>query len=128
MGKLDVNDPIFSEDYGEKIGFVTPMASLWYFRMNLPSCIFIVSICISFLFITDWLSSFFLGINFQSGLFLPNGMWWIYVIVFLIGLTIGFKIDKKIYYRKRKFNQDGDTELLGDITITHRFITAKTIR
>ena len=127
MGKLSVDDPIFSEDFNEKIGFVTPMASLWYFKMNLPSCIFIGAICISFLFLTDWIFSMFLGIEFQSSLFLASGMWWIYVVVFLMGLGIGFKIDKKIYYRHRKFNQDGDTEVLGDVTITHRFITAKNI-
>ena len=128
MGKLDINYPIFSEDFKGKISFIGPMAIYCFLKMNGLSCVFVLAIPISLLFLTDWLSSIISSTNYQSGILFGYGFWWIYVIFFVIGFSIAFRIDSKIFYRKRKFNKEGDKELLGDVEITHRFIRAKLIK
>ena len=66
MGKLEINDPIFSEDFKGKISFVGPMAIYWFLKMNALSCIFVAALSISFLFFTDLLSNLFLSTNYLT--------------------------------------------------------------
>lgn len=68
MGKLDINYPIFSEDFKGKISFIGPMAIYCFLKMNGLSCVFVLAIPISLLFLTDWLSSIISSTNYQSGI------------------------------------------------------------
>lgn len=119
---------IYSEDFKGTFSFVTFKGNMWILKMNWFFFVLTISFGFVIIMLIDFLSSIILGSEFQFGILIDLRFLWIYIIGFILGFYIGAKLDKKIFYRNRKFNQDGDTELLGDISITHRFVRAKLIK
>ncbi len=119
---------IYSEEFQGKIGFVTFRGFIWVLKINWLGIVLMGAIAVGLIFIIDLLSSTILSVDFQLGLLIDMGFLWIYIIAAIMGILIGGRINTKLFYRNRRYNQDGDTELLGDIMITHRFVEAKSIR
>ena len=119
---------IYSEDFKGTFGFVTFKGTIWILKMNWFFFVLTIGFGFGIIILIDLLSIILLGIDYQFGFLINLGHLWIYIIGFIIGFYIGSKIDSKIFYRNRKFNQDGDTELLGEVSITHRFVTAKSVK
>ena len=118
---------IYSEEFEGKIGFITRYGFLWMLKINLPGIFLILCVAIGILFLIDLFNSFISGVAYQWALLINLGLGWIYIIGFISGLFIGARINTKLFYRKRKFNQDGDTEKLGNVTITHHFVEAESV-
>ena len=118
---------IYSKEFNKRFRFGTFWGQMWTLKISWLGVVLYLIFGIGAILLIDLIFSLIVGINFQVGSLIDLGFLWIYLIGFIIGVLIGGRINTKIFYRKRKFNKDGDTELLGEVTITHHFIEAKGI-
>ncbi|MFX0100626.1 MAG: alpha/beta fold hydrolase [Candidatus Hodarchaeota archaeon] len=101
---------------------ITFQGFLWFLKFNWFGLVLVGSFGLGFLILAD-LSFVML---FKTYWFTLD--WWVYTLMFLVGIRVGMILERKLFYSNRKFNEDGDIELLGNTKVTHHFVEVDGIK